>query len=172
LWQALGRFQLSEVLRWDFLAGLLGGVGGVLIAIYSPNVLDGVLIVSVGVVGVVIGAVVAGAAILGSFLDQAFIRKLRAINREPVRYLEPFLFTATVGIIGSIATIVLTALPPSTPTAILAIVAGIAGLFVLWTVASVLYDLDMLVQFIGLQADASEIDDKDVASLSTRVSNH
>jgi MFS family permease len=168
--QALGRFELGEVLRWDLLAGVIGGCGAGLLAHFSPSTMDGLAGLVVGVVGVFVGAVVAGAAILGSFLDQAFLKKLKMIGREPVRYLAPFLFTATLGVIAAFAALILGALPPATPGFIFVTVSVLVGTFSWWTIASVLYDLDMLVQFIGLQVDAVDVQiDGDLPSVPRRA---
>jgi hypothetical protein len=155
--QALNFKLVDEVLRYDFLVGILGGGGGVWLAVGSPATLSHVLPVAATIVGIVIGAVLAGTAILAAFLDQAFLRKLRAINREPVRYLAPFLFTATLGVFAALLLLVMVALPKSTPAWLLATGGGFTGLFVFWTLASVLANLNVLVEFVGLQYDASEV---------------
>jgi hypothetical protein len=106
-----------------------------------------------------VGAVVAGAAILAAFLDQTFLRKLRQINREPVRYLSPFLFTAVLGILAGLFLLVVRVLPRSTPDWIFVTLSGLSGFLVVWTLTSVIRNLNMLVQFIGLQFDASDVPD-------------
>lgn len=154
--ESLKRFTLGEILRLDFYAGVLGGVGAVLLALYSPETLASIRAIAAGILGIVVGAVVGGAAILAAFLSQAFIRKLRMIGSEPMRFLEPFLLTAWLGVVGIMLVLVLGALPPATPTWLLATVGGLAGFSVVWAITSIFWDLDMLVQFVGLQVDASE----------------
>lgn len=170
LTEALRRFTLDEILRLDLYVGILGGVGAGLLAFYAPDKLDGVIVVAASLVGVVIGAVLAGVAIMSAFLDQAFLRKLKAIGREPVRYIEPFLFTAWLGIMSAFSLLVFVALPNATPQWLFIALAGLSGLLSTWTLGSVVWDLDMLVQFLGLQVDAADIpDDPSISSLRTRA---
>jgi hypothetical protein len=154
-------FRVSEVLRWDLIVGLLGAGGGIWLALASPQALGRVLPIAATVVGIVIGAVLAGVAILAAFLDQSFLRKLRAIQREPVRYIAPFLFTATLGVFAALLILVMVALPrplaTETPAWLRATLGGLTGLCVVWTIASVLPNLNTLVQFLGLQYDASDV---------------
>jgi hypothetical protein len=152
-------FTMREVLRYDFFLALLGGSGGAWLALSSPQTLAKEIPLAATVVGIVVGAVVAGMAVLAVFLDQAFLRKLRAIGREPVRYIGPFLFTAALGVVASLLLLLLTGLPATTPEWLLALVSGLAGFTVTWTLASVLPNLSLLVQFIGLQFDAADIPD-------------
>ena len=84
--------SLGDVLQIDFWIGLLGAVSGIILGLKYPGRLIGSVSVTAGIVGVIIGAVIAGAAIQSAFLDQSFLRKLRAINRDPVTYLTPFFF--------------------------------------------------------------------------------
>jgi NAD/NADP transhydrogenase beta subunit len=92
----------SEVLKYDLYIALAGLVGGVLAEVKSITALPLLIAVAAGLVGVIIGAVIAGVAVLAAFMDQSFLRKLKAINREPVRYLAPFIFTAVIGVIASL----------------------------------------------------------------------
>lgn len=168
--EALKRFELGEILRLDFFLGLLGGAGAVLLALYAPDKLGAVVRLAASFVGVVIGAVLAGVAIMSAFLDQAFLRKLKAIGREPVRFVEPFLFTAWLGIVSAFLLLLFVALPDSSPQWLSAGLAGFGGFAAVWTLASVIWDLDMLVQFLGLQMDAAEIpDDPSVSSIRSRT---
>jgi hypothetical protein len=109
--------------------------------------------------GGVIGAVVAGAAILGAFLDQAFLRKLKRIERDSTYYIAPFLFTAFLGTVAIILLLVLLALTPSGLARLRALLAGATGLSTGWTLGSLIYDLDMLVQFLQLQDAAADVPD-------------
>lgn len=152
-------FHLSEILRYDLAVGVVGGAAGVCAAFFAPESLsDGAAVVGT-MVGVVIGAVIAGVAVQGAFLDQPFLRKLRAIGSDPVRHMAPFLFTAALGVVAALAIITLAFLPETAPTAVLAPVAGFAGLTSFWTLASLLPCLDTLVQFVRLRDDAAMIPD-------------
>lgn len=151
-------FKVSQLLQVDLVVGVGGAVGAAWLAAKDPALLKEMLPLAIGLVGVVIGAVVAGVAVLAAFLDQPFLRKLRAINKEPVRYLRPFLFTATLGVVASLACLLLLPLVSATLWVRLPI-AVIAGLSAFWTIASVVPDLHMLVQFVGLQFDATDVPD-------------
>jgi hypothetical protein len=151
-------FKLSEILGWDLLVGLLGGGGSVWVAISSPAKVSQVVPIAAAVVGIVVGAVVAGVAVLAAFLDQGFLRKLRMIGREPVRYIAPFTFTAALGIVAALFLLVL-AVVPATPTWLIPLWSGVTGWLVVWTLASVLPNLSLLIEFVGLQFDASEVPD-------------
>jgi hypothetical protein len=48
---------------------------------------------------------------------------------------------------------------PLTPEWLIATASGVTGALVFWTLASVLPNLDVLVQFMGLQFDASDVPD-------------
>jgi hypothetical protein len=115
------------------------------------------------VVGVVVGAVIAGISFQAAFMDQAFLRKLRAIDRDPVHYLAPFLFTALLGVVSMLLLIVLSALSPTAPRLAYALTAPPAGMLTAWTIASLIPGLSTLVQFVGLKMDALDVpDDIDV----------
>lgn len=159
LGQALD-FKLSNLLRCDLLIGICGGAGGVWVALADYERFKEILPLAVGLVGIVVGTVIAGVAILAAFLNQPFLRKLKAINREPIRYVRPFLFTALLGIIASILTLAVAALPVNPPSWIKAAGAGLLGTSVVWMLASVVPNLGMLVQFIGLQFDAADVPDE------------
>jgi len=159
LGQALDSYRPSKILSYDFWIGVLGAPGAVLLAVTSPLTLHRALPVAAGLVGVVIGAVVAGVAVIAAFMDQAFLRKVKRLGRQPIRYMRPFLFTATLGVVASLLLLVLIALPDSTPTWLTGIVAGLCGFAVVWTLASLIPALDMLVQFVGLRFIASDIPD-------------
>lgn len=115
--------------------------------------------VAATLVGVVIGAVIAATAILGAFLDQEFLRKLKSVGKDPAYYVAPFLFTAFLGVIGEI--LLLIVLPLSSATTWLpATLVGAAGVAIGWALGSLIYDLDMLDQFLHLQSAAADGDDE------------
>jgi hypothetical protein len=172
LWEALGSFRLSEVLRWDLGLGLIAGGLTAWLAIHSLVQFQLVLPVAASLVGVVIGAVLAGVAVMAAFLDQSFLRKLDLIGREPIHYIAPLLFTVFLGILASIVVLIAAAMPQAAPVWIDALTAGLVGLFVVWTLASLIPDMSMLVSFVRLQVEAARISDEDVVKLRDAKSNH
>src|SRR5713226_6346678 len=90
LWGAL-RFNRRELFQLDLYLGIAGGAGTLILAILAPDAVLRSVPVAAVLLGVIIGAVIAGVAILAAFMDQSFLRKLAAIDRQPVRYLRPFL---------------------------------------------------------------------------------
>jgi len=114
LWSAL-EFGRRELLQLDLYLGISGGLGALALAIFSPGALLRGVAAAAVLVGVIIGAVVAGVAILAAFMDQPFLRKLAAINRQPVRYLAPFLFTAVLGVCASLSLVGLSVMSASVP---------------------------------------------------------
>ncbi|MDO3333387.1 hypothetical protein [Mycobacteroides abscessus] len=154
---------LGDLFQIDLLIGVVGCAGGVILGLKYPERLVGVVSVTAGVVGVVIGAVIAGVAIQSAFMDQSFLRKLRAINRDPVTYLTPFLFTSVIGIFALLGLLALSAIPASAPAAVLATLGGFVGLLSCWAVASLLPGMATLIQFVGLRQDAIDVpDDVDI----------
>lgn len=117
------------------------------------------LVGAVGVAAGVVGAVIAGVAIQSAFLDQSFLRKLRAISRDPVSYLTPFLFTAAIGVFALLGLLVLSAMSATATTWVLASLGAFVGLFSFWAVASLLSGMATLIQFVGLRQDAIDVPD-------------
>lgn len=152
--------RLHEVLRHaDFYVGLVGAALTLWLSITHPESLAGLAGTASAVVSVVVGAVLAGLAIISAFMDQAFLRKLKAIGKEPIRYMAPFIFTVWLGLWAILLVLVVAALPLTTPQWLLSSVATLAGGASFWGVASVVPDLKMLVDFVGLQVDAADIPD-------------
>lgn len=163
LWEAIRKLSLADVFQADLFLGIAGGVGGLILGLNYPDRLTGAVSIAAGVVGVVIGAVIAGVAIQSAFLDQSFLRKLRAINSDPVDYLTPFLFTTTIGVFALLGLLVLAVLPVTAPTWALATLGTWVGLFSCWSVASLLPGMGTLIQFVGLRQDAIDVpDDVDI----------
>lgn len=159
LWDPLRQLSLGELLQIDFWIGLAGGAGGLVLGLKYPTQLVGAVSVTAGVVGVIIGTVIAGAALQTAFLDDAFLRKLRAIDRNPVDYLVPFLFTAAIGVFALLSLIILSVVTPTANTAALATLGAVAGFFSCWAVASLLPGMATLVQFVGLRQDSIDAPD-------------
>ncbi|MFD4932663.1 hypothetical protein ACFWMS_28175, partial [Peribacillus butanolivorans] len=107
----------------------------------------------------IIGAVVDGISVLVAFLDQPFLRKFRAINSSPVKYIAPFLFTAVIGVFGAIFLIAMACFTPTAPAWIFVSTSLAGGLLGFWTVFSLIPGLDTLVQFVHLKIDALDIPD-------------
>lgn len=156
--------KLGEVVGIDFLVGLGGAAGAAWLAVNDPKTLASALPNAVVLIGVVIGAVVAGTALVASFLNESFLRKMREIRRDPVRYIAPFLLTAVVGTVGAIGAIVLTGLPNGAPSGVRYGLAGVTGFAIFYALASTAPNLTTLVRFIRLQSDAAELSD-DVTQL-------
>jgi hypothetical protein len=159
LWDAITSMGLKDVLRIDFFVGLTGCVGGLVLGLTRPSLLIGAVSVTAGVVGAIIGAVIAGTAIQTAFLDQSFLRKLRAIGHDPVEYMAPFFFTTTVGVFALLGLLVLSATSARAPTWLLATLGAIVGLFSSWAIASLLPLMGNLIQFVGLRQDALDVPD-------------
>ncbi|BDD82215.1 hypothetical protein TPB0596_19780 [Tsukamurella pulmonis] len=159
LWNAIARMPLHDLLRIDFFAGLLGLAGGIWAGLMSPARLISAAPVVGTVVGVVLGAVVAGISVQSAFLDQSFLRKIRAIKSDPVDYILPFIFTASIGVIALAGSVILAAMSKDDWRPLLAVIGGVVGLFSFWSIASILPGLGTLIQFIGLRQDALDIPD-------------
>lgn len=155
--------RLGEVLQLDFWLGILGGAGFFALGYFAPARFFGVVAATTELVGVVLGAVLAAVAVLVAFYDQPFLRKLRRIGRDPVRYLGPFLFTLVTGVIAMLGLLVLAALDKSDPRLLLGGIGLVVGFFAVWTLASLLPLMATLVQFINLKVDALDVpDDVDI----------
>jgi hypothetical protein len=149
----------GDVLRIDLVVGVLGLSGGLVLGLKRPGLLVDAVSVTAGVVGAVIGAVIAATAIQTAFLDQAFLRKLRAIGRDPVTYMSPFLFTTAIGVFALLGLLVLSTVSPTAPTWLLAPLGAVVGLFSSWAVASLLPLMGTLIQFVALRQDALDVPD-------------
>lgn len=159
------RFDRREIFALDFYLGVAGGAAGIALAVVAPAALLRGVASDAVLLGVIIGAVVAGVAILAAFMDQPFLRKLAAINRSPIRYLAPFLFTAAIGVFASLSVIALSVLSDKSPRYVLVILGGITSFLSVWTIASLLPCLSMIVQFMGLKIAALEVPEDDAGEI-------
>lgn len=159
LWKALD-FKASEFFSIDLLAAVGGAVGGVLLALHHPALVTTALPTLAGLVGVIIGAVLAGVAIQSAFMDERFLAKVNRIDRDPVRYMAPFLFTAVLGVVAALALTFLALTTSTAPGWWRGLIGGVAGFFSLYALVSLIPGLDTLVQFIGLKAEAAKIEDE------------
>lgn len=165
LGEAIFNSPLRMFIQADLAVGVAFGGLGAWAALAAPIEFQRTLGIAAELVGVVVGTVIAGAAVIGAFLGASFLRKLRLIGREPVRYLTPFLITAALGVGAMFAILVTSALPSDAPDWIIGTASGIASLLVGWTLASLIPDLNTLVQFVRLQEAASEVADAEVTEL-------
>jgi hypothetical protein len=154
-------FRLSEILRYDFFAGVLGAIGGAIRWANQPFDTAALIGATAGVVGVVIGSVIAAAALQAAFMDRGFLLKLHYLKREPTYFLAPALFTAVLGVCAALSMIVLLALPIDVPTSVAAIAGGVAGFFAVYAIVSLIPVLRMIVEFTDLKATAALIKDDD-----------
>jgi cytochrome bd-type quinol oxidase subunit 2 len=152
--------DLDEVLRPDFLVGLLGLAGSLWLAFANPESLHRAAPAAIGIVGVVIGAVIAGMAVVASFMDTTFLRKIHLINERAKRYVAPFAATAAIGVCAGLSLIVFVALPESAPHWFFRTMAGISGFFTFWTIASVWPLLSLALDFVELKSDAAKVPDE------------
>ncbi|SUE16619.1 Uncharacterised protein [Rhodococcus gordoniae] len=152
-------FKLSEILRFDFLLAGIGGVAVGVLAWHRPELVIANSPWLAGAVGVIIGAVVAGISVQVAFLDQPFLRKLRAIQVNPVKYIAPFLFTAVLGVVAVLVLIAMSSFTPTAPRVVFSVVSLVGGFLGLWTVLSLVAGLDTLVQFVHLKVDALDVPD-------------
>lgn len=151
--------SLSELLGVDLMLGVVGGVLGGIAAAKWPHTAISTAPWAAGVVAAIIGAVVAGLSVLIALLDQAFLRKLRATNVNPVKLLVPLMWTAALGVVALLPLVVLANLSEKAGRGWLCPVGVAAGFLAFWCVASILNDLDTLVQAIGLKMDALDVPD-------------
>ncbi|MEV4756018.1 hypothetical protein AB0J86_13020 [Micromonospora sp. NPDC049559] len=169
LWAALD-FKLSELLRVDLGVGVVFGATALTLSFIYPDAVLRAAPGAIGVVGVIVGAVIAGISFQAAFMDQAFLRKLRAIGSEPVYYLAPFLFTAVLGVLSMLSLIVMSAVSAKAPEALIALISTPTALVTAWTIASLVPGLATLVQFVGLKMDALDIPDDIVTPETDRRS--
>ena len=154
------RGSRRRVLGLDFIVGLLGAVGGVWIGIASPGSFEDTVSLAMEAIGIVIVSAVITGAVVAVIPDHTLLRKLRLMNREPVRLLAPFVFTAALGILAAIITLVLAAVRTSRQTWARVVFSGLSGLTVAWTLASVIPALKALVEFTRLKDAAAQLPDE------------
>ena len=153
-------FKIKEVMRLDFALGVLGGVGGLVLGLRRPDLLLAGLPAVAGLAGVVLGVVLATATLIAAFLNPVFLRKLRAINDDPVNHLRPYLFTGVLAVVGSLGAICLAVSSEHAPPSWLGSAGAITGLGTVWALASMIPNLANLIGFIRLQQDAAEVPDE------------
>lgn len=148
---------LPELLRLDFLVAVCGAAGGVWIALESPATAQRTAALASQLVGVAVGAVVAGVAVMAAFMDESFLRKVRLIEKKPKRYLVPFVFTAAIGVWAFVSILVVGAIPDSAPSWLRATSSGGSAFLTVWTMASLLPCLKLLLDFVALKDDAAHV---------------
>ena len=85
--------------------------------------------------------------------------KRGTIEYKPVRYIASFVFTAAISVFAMLGLIVLSTLSDKANVVLLGTVGGLTGFFIIWAIASLIYDLDALVQFTNLKMDAADTPD-------------
>jgi hypothetical protein len=155
-----GDFKLKEMVRLDLGLGVLGGVGGLVLGLKRPDLLISGVPAVAGLAGVVLGVVLATATLIAAFLNPVFLRKLRAIDEDPVTHLRPYLFTGLLAVIGSLGAICLAVSSSHAPPSWLAVAGAITGLATVWSLTSMIPNLANLIGFIRLQQDAAEVPDE------------
>lgn len=153
--------QLSEVFSYDLVIAVVGAIGGALRWANEPSDPGAIVGVAAGLVGVVIGTVIAAAALQAAFMDRPFLLKLRLLGTRPSYFLGPTLYTGVLGVFGAISAVTLLALPADLPTWLAASAGGITGFFVMYTIASLIPVLRMIVELTDLKAAAALIADDD-----------
>lgn len=161
LLDAIDFHLFREVLRYDFVMAVLGAVGGAVRWANRPFQEASLVGVAAGLVGVVIGAVIAVAALQAAFMDRGFLLKIRFLKVRPSYFLAPALFTSSLGVLAALTTLTLLALPTDLPTWVDATAGGVSGFFVVYTIASLIPVLRILVEFTELKATAALIADDD-----------
>jgi hypothetical protein len=151
--------SLSELIGIDLLLGVVGGTLGGIAAAKWPHTAISTAPWAAAVVTAIIGTVIAGLTVHIALMDQPFLRKLRAINVDPVRLLVPLMWTAALGVVSLLPLVVLANLSETAGRGWLCPFGIAAGFLAFWCVASVLNDLDTLVQTIGLKMDALDVPD-------------
>lgn len=151
--------RLSEVLRLDLPMGLVGGIGGLYLALRDWASFSAVLPLSVGAVGVVIGSVIAGMALQTAFMDGAFLRKLREVEYSPLFFLAPLLFTGVGGVAASLFALVAATITDTASQWVHGPLGFITSFLSFWTLASLVPALATLVEFVELKNEASLVPD-------------
>lgn len=151
----------GEVMRWDAGVGLIGAIGGGLLAASDRNDLMAVIAVVLTVVSLVVAAVISGATVLAAFMDQPFLRKLAAIGKRPGYFLAPLVFTALIGIAAAFSLLVWMAILDG-PTVGVVLAGGFSGFFACWALASLIPDLVIIAELAEIKATAAGIPDDSV----------
>lgn len=160
--------RLHQLLKLDFLAATAAGVGSGIASYRSPEVLAAAVGPAATLIGLIVGFGIAAAAIQVAFMDQLFLKKLRAIGTDPVRLLTPFLFTAGIGAFAGMSLLGYSVLPASPPRWLASGSGALASFMTVWALASLPYNLASMVALVRLQNDAVDIPDHtDVLPTST-----
>jgi len=156
---ALRRLGIGDVVRLDFLLGLIGGGFGIYFGIEHPERLFNALPVAASLVGVIIGVVLAAATLIAAFFNPQFLRKMRAIEEDPVVYLAPVLLSGALASVAALGTLALACSTKGDGAPWLASVGGLTGFAAAWAIASTLPNLTSVIRFIRLQQTAAEVPD-------------
>ncbi len=155
--------SVQDALGWDSLVGLICGVAAAWRSWTHFDSLVGASNTAAQIVGAVLGLAIGAPALVAAFMDQELLRKLEAIERQPIRYITPFILTAAIGVFAAIGLVVLTLVPPTAPPGVRAALGGVVFGLSGWTFVSVLRCLSSLVGFVALKSTAAKVDPVDVA---------
>lgn len=154
---------LVHVSLWSWwwgepLGAVVGAAGGAWLGHDDDLPIEEALGVAVSMVGVIIGSVFAILAMITRACDNTFLRKARKAGILPItNYLWPFFTVIAMGILSIIALLVVAGVPEGAPVALRMMAAAAAGFFVLWTLASLLPALGVLIVFTRLIEKTSGI---------------
>lgn len=142
------------------LGAALGAAGGAWLGHDDDLPVEPVLGVAASMIGVIIGAVFAVLAMITRACDTAFLRKAKKARILPVTdYLWPFFTIVAMGVMATSSLLVLAAVSEEAPKGIRTTAGAVAGFFVLWTLASLLPALGVLIVFTRLVEKAANIRD-------------
>jgi hypothetical protein len=136
------------------LGAACGAAGGAWLGHDGDLPMEEALGVAVSMVGVIIGSVFAILAMITRACDSAFLRKARKAGILPItNYLWPFFTVIAMGVTSTVCLLVVAAMPEEAPMAVRMMAGATAGFFVLWTLASLLPALGVLIVFTRLTAE-------------------
>ena len=168
---AIRRFELGEVFGWDLYVAVLFAAGALWVAtgLNQPDKLIAAAPALLAVLGVIVGSVIAALTILAAFMQPSLLRNLDAIGKGPERYLAPFVFTALIGIVGLLAGLVFSVLGVDDPNWLTATAATVSVFFCVWSLASLVRCLSMVLQFAELLKQSALIEgQQDVPRIDQR----
>jgi hypothetical protein len=140
-------------------AAVLGAAGGAWLGHDDDLPIEEVLGVAVSMVGVIIGSVFAILAMITRACDNTFLKKARKAGILPMtNYLWPFFTIVAMGVLSTVSLLVVAGISEDAPVALHMAAGAAAGFFVLWTLASLLPAMGVLIVFTRLIENASGID--------------
>lgn len=153
------RLPPRELFTWDFFFGITTGIAGAYLSFIREEPNQGLNNALIGIVGVVLGAIIGAVAIVSAFMDSEFIRKIHAIDREPVFFLRPFIFTAALSTMSLILLVSTLFLPENAPRLITVPLTFLSTATAGWTLGAIFPLLGTLVAFLDLKSEAAKVPD-------------